>query len=247
MNSVLGFLSLVLDDPTIPEQHRKYLNTAYASSKSLLYLINDILDLSKLESGRLELENIHFNLHAMLHEIVSSLDFKAREKGLFLNFQIHETVPGNIMGDPGRLKQILINLIDNAVKFTEIGGITVQAAPRNGHMIHFSVADTGMGIPTGRIRSIFEPFTQADASEPEKKMDPALVAGLLRDMMKAFDQYNPAAAEPILSRLFDYLTAGQVNSIKKHVDRFNFKGAKNQTIKLASNLKIDVGIEKKKI
>jgi ABC-type amino acid transport substrate-binding protein/CheY-like chemotaxis protein/nitrogen-specific signal transduction histidine kinase len=180
MNSVLGFLSLVLDEPGIPDHHRKYLNTAYRSSRSLLGLINDILDVSKLESGRLELENIPFNLYAMLRETVRTLSITAKDKGLSLELEADPDVPEKIMGDPGRLKQILINLVGNAVKFTEKGGITVTVKlysapgirqpasgirhPASGIILHFSVKDTGIGIPADRLQSIFDPFTQADSS-----------------------------------------------------------------------------------
>jgi two-component system sensor histidine kinase EvgS len=182
MNSVLGFLSLVLDDPAVPAHHRKYLDTAYNSSKSLLNLINDILDISKLESGRLELEAIPFDLHVLMREVIGILDFRAKQKSLFLNLAIHEAVPRSVVGDPGRLKQILINLAGNAVKFTEKGGITVTVKPcgasgnsrqstassQQSATLHFSVADTGIGIPENRISHIFEPFTQADNSMTRK-------------------------------------------------------------------------------
>jgi two-component system sensor histidine kinase EvgS len=169
MNSVLGFLSLVLDDPDVPKHHRKYLNTAFASSKSLLNLINDILDISKLESGRMELENTSFSLHTMMKETVRLLDISAKSKGLFLKLKTDPGIPGIVIGDPGRLKQILINLAGNAVKFTEKGGITVTAKPGDRkNMIHFAVQDTGIGIPADRLDKIFEPFTQADGSTARK-------------------------------------------------------------------------------
>ncbi len=165
MNSVLGFLSLVLDEPDIPEKHRRYLGTAYASSKSLLGLINDILDVSKLESGRMELEKIPFDIRSLMEDAIRSFDIAAKEKGLSLHLDIHEAVPRNVKGDPGRIRQILMNLIGNAVKFTEKGWIQVKAAPGDqSGTVHFSIADTGIGIPPDKTEKIFEPFTQADGS-----------------------------------------------------------------------------------
>jgi len=193
MNSVLGFLSLTLDDPTITEKQRKYLSTAYTSSKSLLSLINDILDVSKLESSRLELENVPFNLHIMMQEVIRSLDIAAKEKGISLDLKSDRNIPEKVIGDPGRLRQILINLAGNAIKFTEKGGVTVKVMcdkskvpgnNKNGKsrvsetsedsvfseqnsasaMFHFEIEDTGIGIPADRLDKIFDPFTQADGS-----------------------------------------------------------------------------------
>ncbi|MCP4351925.1 MAG: transporter substrate-binding domain-containing protein [Desulfobacterales bacterium] len=165
MNSVIGFLSLVLDDPGVSEKQRDYLTIAHNSSGALLNLINDILDVSKLESGRLELEKIPFDLHLMMQETLCAIDIRAREKYLTLELNIHETVPKYVSGDPGRLKQVLMNLVGNSVKFTEKGGVTVTITLWDREdFLHFSVADTGVGIPEERIDKIFEPFTQADSS-----------------------------------------------------------------------------------
>ncbi len=165
MNSVLGFLSLLLDDSDTSEKQRNYLATAYNSSKSLLNLINDILDISKLESGKLELEDIRFNLHEAMQETIGTFDIAAKTKGLSLELKIGESVPTGVIGDLGRLKQIFINLVGNAVKFTEKGGITLTAScADNVGAVDFAVMDTGMGIPCEKLDKIFDPFTQADGS-----------------------------------------------------------------------------------
>ncbi|MCP4351072.1 MAG: transporter substrate-binding domain-containing protein [Desulfobacterales bacterium] len=166
MNSALGFLSLALEDTDISEKQRKYLTTSYNSSKMLLNIINDILDISKLESGRLELENMPFNLHTIIKETIILLDISAKNKGLSLELNIHDAVPQYVAGDSGRLKQILINLVGNAVKFTEKGGVKIRISPRNEekNIIRFAISDTGIGIPEDRLQSIFDPFTQADAT-----------------------------------------------------------------------------------
>ncbi|MCP4112263.1 MAG: transporter substrate-binding domain-containing protein [Desulfobacteraceae bacterium] len=165
MNSVMGYLSLVLDGSTLSEKHRDYLETAHKSSKALMGLINDILSVSKLESGRIKMEKIPFNLHTMMQETILTLDIDAENKGLSLELKIDARVPENIIGDPDRLKQILINLIGNAVKFTEKGRITVTVEPANENStFRFVINDTGIGIPADRLDKIFEPFTQADGS-----------------------------------------------------------------------------------
>jgi PAS domain S-box-containing protein len=166
MNSTIGFISLVLDDPVISEKQRNYLSTAYSSSKALLNLINDILDISKLENGRLELEKTPFNPRGVVEETLRSLDIAAKNKGLALNLKMDAAVPRTMIGDPGRLKQILVNLVGNAIKFTEQGIVTigVKFNPLPLPSLYFSIADTGIGIPADRLQSIFDPFTQADAS-----------------------------------------------------------------------------------
>ncbi|MCP4112262.1 MAG: PAS domain S-box protein [Desulfobacteraceae bacterium] len=164
MNSVLGFLDLTLEDTNLRETQRTYLRNARNSAKSLLRIINDILDVSKLESNRLELENIPFSLSRTVRDVIRTLDLRAKEKGLFLKLVFHDAIPRNVIGDVVRLRQILINLVGNAVKFTEKGGITIHVSPQPDSIIHFSIADTGIGIPEDRLQSIFEPFTQADAS-----------------------------------------------------------------------------------
>ncbi len=188
MNSVIGFLSLATDDPSISEKQHNYLTTAYNSSKSLLSLINDILDVSKLESGKLELEKIPFNLHAMIQETVRFFDVAAKNKGLFLNLKIHNKTPLDIMGDSSRLNQILINLIGNAVKFTEKGGITVTAGPGDeAHTLYFTIKDTGIGIPGDRLDSIFDPFTQADGSTARRFGGTGLGTAISKQLVELMD------------------------------------------------------------
>ena len=165
MNSVIGFLKLTLDDPAISEFHRSNLSTAYRSAKNLLALINDILDLSKLESGRMNLEERPFDLVRITEDTLMTLNIKADQKKLSLISDLSPDLPRYFIGDAERLMQVLINLVGNAVKFTEKGGIIVTAEPAEpSGTVHFAVRDTGIGIPAERLDKIFEPFTQADGS-----------------------------------------------------------------------------------
>lgn len=167
MNSAIGFMELVMEDSHLPEHHKKNLITARNSSKSMLLIINDILDISKLESGGVELENHPFELHEFMKDIIEIFELKCREKGLDLCLDIQPDLSPCYRGDSFRLRQIIINLLENAVKFTEKGSITVKAGLYDVNVLdklHFSVADTGIGIPPHRLDKIFEPFTQADNS-----------------------------------------------------------------------------------
>jgi CheY-like chemotaxis protein len=162
---------LVMDSDLTPEQ-RENLDTVRLSAESLLSIINDILDFSKIEAGKLDLESIPFDLHEMLSETMKPLSFRAHQKGLALNYQIQPNVPKALLGDPGRIRQVLINLVGNSIKFTEAGEILVtienQSSDRVTTRLHIAVKDTGVGIPEDKQAKIFEPFSQADGSMARK-------------------------------------------------------------------------------
>ncbi len=171
MNGVIGMTGLLLDTDLSDEQ-RYYASVVQSSSQSLLSIINDILDFSKIEARRLELEKMDFELYSLLNETVEMLSFRAREKGLMLSARIDPSVPPFLYGDPGRLRQILTNMIGNAIKFTPEGSVSVlvehEADTEEGVKIRFSVSDTGIGIPGEKIVTLFKPFTQADGSTSRK-------------------------------------------------------------------------------
>ena len=167
MNGVLGMVGLMLGTE-LHEEQREYLHIAKTSADSLLTLLNDILDFSKIEAGRLELESIPFSLRQCIADGMGSLQFMAREKGLLLSFLVHPGVPDHLLGDPNRLRQVLLNLINNALKFTPAGSVRVEAHLINQSegwaTIRFEVIDTGIGLSDEQQKIIFEPFRQADGS-----------------------------------------------------------------------------------
>jgi signal transduction histidine kinase/DNA-binding response OmpR family regulator len=167
MNGILGMTQLALDTPLTDEQ-RDYLRTVLHSGESLLTLINDILDFSKVEAGKMELEAIEFNLRNLVGETMKTLALRVQQKGLELAHSVDADVPAVIIGDPGRLRQVIVNLVGNATKFTERGEVVVrvQADEMSDHSVNlvFSVRDTGIGIPPDKIESVFRPFEQVDAS-----------------------------------------------------------------------------------
>jgi PAS domain S-box-containing protein len=167
MNGVIGMLELALDTPLNTEQ-QDYLQTSLKSAEALLTLLNDILDYSKIEAGRLDLEHINFSLRTAVEDVAYTLAKRAQDKGLEMACLIDPDLTTNLRGDPGRLRQILVNLVGNAIKFTHYGEIVIRAEPleETGRdvVVHFSVQDSGIGIPHERQAAVFERFTQADGS-----------------------------------------------------------------------------------
>ncbi len=167
MNGILGMTELALDTELSREQ-REYLNAVKLSADALLRLINDILDFSKIEAGKLEIEAIGFDLGGVLSDAVNSVRLRAREKRLELVADLPGNVPRALVGDPGRLRQVLLNLVGNAIKFTDRGRIVVSARTvsesQDAAEIQFTVADTGIGIPAEKQELIFEAFRQVDGS-----------------------------------------------------------------------------------
>lgn len=164
MNAIIGY-SHVLADTDLDRDQKGYLNSISTSAKSLLHLLNDILDSAKLDKGKMELEYINFSLHEQLEIVVSTLWMQAKNKGLDLLLKVDDDLQEYYIGAPDRVRQILTNIIGNAIKFTEQGGVTVSVKPTpDNDSVLFTITDTGIGIEQKHLDQIFEPFTQADAS-----------------------------------------------------------------------------------
>ena len=168
LNAVIGMTELTLDTALTAEQ-REFLQVVLSSSEALLTVINDILDISKIEAGQMVIEDVGFHLREVVEGVAEVLSIRAQKKGLELTCYVDPVLPSRVLGDPTRLRQVLVNLVGNAIKFTERGEVAIQveqaAAAAPGRVgLHVSVADTGIGIPTHQQARIFDPFAQADST-----------------------------------------------------------------------------------
>jgi signal transduction histidine kinase len=167
MNGIIGMTAVVLDSDLTPDQ-TECLLTIRNQAETLLTIVNDILDFSKIESGRIELESVSFSLEDALSDVVKPLAVRAQQKGIALSSGMAEDAPPRIVGDPVRVKQVVANLLANAIKFTERGSVTldvtVDARQGDRATLHFRITDTGIGIPADKLATIFEPFRQGDGS-----------------------------------------------------------------------------------
>jgi signal transduction histidine kinase/DNA-binding response OmpR family regulator len=171
MNGIIGMTEILMDTPLNPDQ-TEYLNMVKGSADVLLQVINDILDFSKIEAGKLDLDPVAFSLRGTLSDALKPLGLVADQKGLELVYDFRPDVPDAVVGDPTRLRQVVLNLVGNAVKFTEKGEVVLkvelESREEQGILVHFSVRDTGIGVPADKQQAIFESFTQVDGSMTRK-------------------------------------------------------------------------------
>ncbi len=187
MNGVIGTLQL-LEGTTLDASQREYVHVAHKSADALLAILNDILDLSKIEAGKLSLEDIPFDLRELVQELVVLHSLKAEQKGIELNSEINEQVPDVIVGDPTRVRQILVNLITNALKFTSEGEVSItmniKEKTEDKVLLRIEVSDTGVGIPLDKQQKLFSAFTQADGSTTRKYGGTGLGLAIVRQLVE---------------------------------------------------------------
>ncbi|HEY1173447.1 MAG TPA: response regulator [Verrucomicrobiae bacterium] len=190
MNGVIGMTGLLLDSSLTPQQ-RQHAELVRSSGENLLGIINDILDFSKVEAGKLDLESIDFDLRNMLEEVAELMAVKAQERNVELICDVDPFLPVNFRGDPGRLRQVIINLVSNAVKFTSAGEVILKARVSPGEneqtLLRVEVKDTGIGISQEKLANLFTPFTQADASTTRRYGGTGLGLSIVKRLVELMD------------------------------------------------------------
>ncbi|HJP87383.1 MAG TPA: response regulator [Gemmatimonadaceae bacterium] len=226
MNGVLGMLELALDTD-LTEEQREYIETAHSSADTLVDIINDILDFSKIEAGRLELEDIDFGLAESLADAISTLGLRADQKGLEFVVEIAPNVPDALVGDVGRLRQVIINLVGNAIKFTETGEVLLRIVAENvrgkSADLHFSVIDTGIGIDESQQEKVFEAFQQADSSTTRKYGGTGLGLAISARLVSMMGGKISLTSEPGKGSTFEFtvpfgLQSGAVHQVDSRGD-----------------------------
>jgi signal transduction histidine kinase len=199
MNGVLGMTELLLDT-NLTEEQRDYAETAFRSGEALLEIIDSILDLSKIEAGKLELEMVEFNPAEVLHEVLKLVSGRARSKGLAVSADVADEAQRGLRGDPARLRQVLLNLVANAIKFTETGRVTVRVnrtdASEHGVRLLFEVLDTGIGLAPDALARLFQPFVQADGSITRKYGGTGLGLAISKQLIEMMGGQVGVESEP---------------------------------------------------
>jgi two-component system, sensor histidine kinase and response regulator len=230
MNGIIGMAELLADTPLLPEQ-REYLGMIRQSADSLLRLLNDILDFSKIEAGKMELESISFDLGDCVARTAQTLATRAAEKGLELACRVDPNIPELLIGDPGRLRQIIVNLVGNAIKFTEKGEVVVevctQARTASRTILHFFVRDSGIGIPKEKQQAIFEAFTQADASTTRRFGGTGLGLAIASQLVRLMGGSIWVESEPGHGATFHFTAdfgISEEQPVSKHFERSALSG-----------------------
>ncbi len=208
LNAVIGLLGLLKDKHCSPNQQQQYLKTANRSAKHLLTLLNEILDISKMEAGKLELENVYFSLQDTVRNTVSLVKSKAEEKNVALDLQCPHIANDYVEGDQGRLQQVLLNLLSNAVKFTEQGKVTVKVQQTQLSdqqvRVQFSIADQGIGFSAEQAARLFEPFSQLDSSSQRRHEGTGLGLSICKKLTELMGGQIKAEGEPGKGATFSF-------------------------------------------
>jgi len=240
MNGIMGMAQLLMETRMNREQ-KEYIKTILDSGHLLLKIINDILDFSKIEARKIEFENIGFNLHNMLDQTIKFLEVSAKAKELTIGMEIDPQIPADLKGDPGRLRQIINNLVSNAIKFTQHGKILISAKreslEKDKVQVHFTVQDTGIGIPKEKLTKIFKPFEQVDNSTTRKYGGTGLGLAISAQLAEQMGGQMWVQSEKDVGSTFHFTIQFDVPETNADKAQSNDPGIENNVIEVISEPK----------
>ncbi|MBF0225278.1 MAG: response regulator [Desulfobacterales bacterium] len=240
MNAIIGMTELLWETNLTPEQ-RQYVNIFRVSGESLLNIINDILDIAKIEEGRLEIEHIPFDLEDLLKKMFETMEPRAKSKNIKLSYELSSGTATNLIGDPYRIRQVLANLISNAIKFTDMGSIDLKveeesySEPHQKHqttLVKFSVIDTGSGIPSDKLDIIFERFSQVDESSSKKHGGTGLGLNICKKLVELMGGSINVSSEIGIGSTFSFVLPLKIYSEKKQDIETNIPHTSFEQLKL---------------
>jgi PAS domain S-box-containing protein len=242
INGISGMAALLNQNPT-KEERQTYLNAIKSAADNLKVIINDILDLASIESGKLQFEKIGFNLNDLLHSLIDTFGVQAAEKGIELSYTISKEANKVFIGDPVRLNQVLINLISNAIKFTHSGYIrvSIQVEKIKGQIyrLRFDISDTGIGIPNDKLQKIFESFSQADASVTRKYGGTGLGLTIVKQLVELQNGTIKVQSKENEGSTFSFTIAYQLGKTELFDETKLYKPKNNNQLKSASVLLVE--------
>lgn len=242
INGISGMAALLNQNPT-REERQTYLNAIKSAADNLKVIINDILDLASIESGKLQFEKIGFNLNDLLHSLVDTFGVQASEKGIELSYSLDKEANKVFIGDPVRLNQILINLISNAIKFTHAGyirvSIKVEKIKGKIYRLRFDITDTGIGIPNDKLQTIFESFSQADASVTRKYGGTGLGLTIVKQLVELQDGTINVKSKENEGSTFSFTISYQLGKTEFFDETKLYKPKNNNQLKSASVLLVE--------
>lgn len=242
INGISGMAALLNQNPT-KEERQTYLNAIKSAADNLKVIINDILDLASIESGKLQFEKIGFNLNDLLHSLIDTFGVQASEKGIELSYTLQKEANKVFIGDPVRLNQILINLISNAIKFTHTGyiraSVKVEKIKGKIYRLRFEISDTGIGIPNDKLQTIFESFSQADASVTRKYGGTGLGLTIVKQLVELQDGTIRVKSKENEGSTFSFTIAYQLGKTEFFDETKLYKPKNNTQLKNASVLLVE--------
>jgi PAS domain S-box-containing protein len=242
INGISGMAALLNQNPT-KEERQTYLNAIKSAADNLKVIINDILDLASIESGKLQFEKIGFNLNDLLHSLIETFGVQAAEKGIELSYTLSKEANKVFIGDPVRLNQVLINLISNAIKFTHTGyirvAIQVEKIKGKIYRLRFDISDTGIGIPKDKLQKIFESFSQADASVTRKYGGTGLGLTIVKQLVELQDGTIRVKSKENEGSTFTFTIAYQLGKTEFFDETKLYKPKNNNQLKNASVLLVE--------